>query len=384
MSTTPEISGYTFGEQLLDHPLASVWRGTSASGMEVVALVLNEIGAADRAVRDRLAAASRIAAVQPGPAESPLWAANLNATRPYAVTQLAPGYSGAERLLDPLDGVIGNDQSAIEEVRRRLDGGWTRASSPAAAEIPQPDAPAKAAAVGKVVEHAGRRLWAAAIVIPLIVFVVAYSAGAAINSAAARPEPTSPKVPVPDAVQPTPLPSKKVLLPGISKTGQVPLRSGVRPVSLVASTIELSPMPWDRLGLPFAMHIPGPEWLMKELEESSYSIYRQLLEAKRGTVVVAIAAHPCKGLAGCLADRTEFDARWSRRYGVQPPTTARDDQTWFSESAPGGEPYRASLTRAFLSPATRSWWLVGVAVNADSAGAGTAQAILNDIRTQTS
>ena len=362
MSTTPEISGYSFGEQLLDHPLASVWRGTSASGMDVVALVLSETGAADRAVRDRLAASSRIAAVQSGPAESPLWAANPNATRPYAVTQLAPGYSGAERLLDPLDGVIGNDQSAIEEVRRRLDGGGTQADSPAA----------------------GRRLWAAAIVIPLIVFVVAYSAGAAINSAAARPEPTSPKVPVPDAVQPTPLASKKVLLPGISKAGQVPLRSGVRPVSLVASTSELSPMPWDKLGLRFAMHIPGPEWLMKELEESSYSIYRQLLEAKRGTVVVAIAAHPCKGLAGCLADRTEFDARWSKRYGVAPPTTARDGQTWFSENAPEGEPYRASLTRAFLSPATGSWWLVGVAVNADPASAGTAQAILNDIRTQTS
>ena len=167
--------------------------------------------------------------------ESPLWAANLNAARPYAITQLAPGYAGAERLLDPLDGVIGNDRSAIEEVRRRLDGGGAQASSPATTETPHPDARAKATAVGKVVERAGRRLWAATILIPLIVFVVAYSAGAAINSAAARPEPTSPREPVPDAVQPTPLPSKNVLLPGISKAGQVPLRSDVRPVSLVAS-----------------------------------------------------------------------------------------------------------------------------------------------------
>ena len=250
MSTTPEISGYR-REQLLDHPLASVARYVGQR-YDVVALVLSETGAADRAVRDRLAASSRIAAVQSGrrshhsgpPTERHL---------PVRGHPASPGYSGAERLLDPLDGVIGNDQSAIEEVRRRLDGGGTQADSPAA----------------------GRRLWAAAIVIPLIVFVVAYSAGAAINSAAARPEPTSPKVPVPDAVQPTPLASKKVLLPGISKAGQVPLRGGVRLVSLVASTSELSPMPWDKLGLPFAMHIPGPEWLMKELEESSYSIYRQ-------------------------------------------------------------------------------------------------------------
>jgi hypothetical protein len=115
--------------------------------------------------------------------------------------------------------------------------------------------------VGKVVERAGGRLWAAAILIPLIVFVMAYSAGAAINSAAAGPEPTSPKVPVPDAVQPTPLPSKKVLLSGISKAGQVPLRSDVRPVSLVVSTSELSPMPWDKLGLRSRCTSPGPSGL---------------------------------------------------------------------------------------------------------------------------
>ena len=330
--------------------------------MDVVALVLSETGAADRAVRDRLAASSRIAAVQSGPAESPLWAANPNATRPYAVTQLAPGYSGAERLLDPLDGVIGNDQSAIEEVRRRLDGGGTQADSPAA----------------------GRRLWAAAIVIPLIVFVVAYSAGAAINSAAARPEPTSPKVPVPDAVQPTPLASKKVLLPGISKAGQVPLRSG-SPAGIAGRVDERAVA--DAVGQARAAVRDAHPRARMAHEGARGVVVLDLsaaLEAKRGTVVVAIAAHPCKGLAGCLADRTEFDARWSsgtasrhrpRRVTVR-PGSARTPRR--------ASPTEASLTRAFLSPATGSWWLVGVAVNADPASAGTAQAILNDIRTQTS
>ncbi len=372
MSTTPEITGYTFGEQLLDHPLAGVWRGEAASGMEVVALVLSETGSADQTVRERLAEASRTAAIEPGEAEVPLWAANLSATRPYAITQLAPGYSGAERLLDPLDGVIGNDQSAIEEVRRRLDG--DPATTDDHAEGPK----------GKA---AGRKLWAVAVIVPLVVFIVAYSVGAAVNTAAAEPEPTAPKVPVPDAVQPNPIPSKKIMLPGIPKAGTVPLRNNVPQVPVVTSrdTTALLATQWENLGLPFAMHIPGKTWQLVELEESSYSIYRQMVEigSTSPAVQVGVAAHPCTDLADCLADRAEFDSRWSKRLGGTPAATARDGQTWFSERA--GTPYVASMTRAFRSPATKSWWLVGATVQAEApTKAGLARAVLNDIRTQTS
>jgi len=88
--------------------------------MEVVALVLSADGARDRAVVDRLVRASRDAALAPGEHETPLWAANFNAQRPYAVTQLVPGQTGAERLIDPLDGILGNDEDALQAVRQQL------------------------------------------------------------------------------------------------------------------------------------------------------------------------------------------------------------------------------------------------------------------------
>jgi hypothetical protein len=120
VNSTPEISGYQLDQRLLEHPLAEIWRGRSFTGMEVVVLVLSETGATDSAIRERLDRASRTAALEPGRQETPLWAANLTASRPYAITQLVPGQSGAERLLDPLDGLLGNDTDSLNAVRAQL------------------------------------------------------------------------------------------------------------------------------------------------------------------------------------------------------------------------------------------------------------------------
>lgn len=415
--STPEIAGYTFTEQLLEHSLATVWRGHSVTGMEVVALVLSDAGATDAAVRDRLAQASRTAALEPGRAEAPLWAANLNAAHPYAITQLAPGYSGAERLLDPLDGVIGNDQSAITEVRSRLDAsvsGYaaTRAPSsapgasasipsyaaepappgssapPATALVPEgapvPGAPAAPGAA----QFRNMKLMLAAIVLPFVMFIVMYSVGAQVNSAAGDKEPTTPRQSVPAAVEPSPIPTKKVLLPGIQKAGEVPLRANVPPSYLVGSALPATTDTIQRFGLPFAMHDPGPQWISVILEESSYSIYRRLMAGEPGSALVDIfiAAHPCKDRAGCLADRAEFDKRWTSRFHAKAPATAKDAQTWVTETKPGkAGPYEVSMTRMFFSPATQSWWLVGVDATAKVPKVvETAQAVLNDIRTQIS
>jgi len=406
VSTTPEIPGYSFSEQLLDHELAGVWRGASVTGMEVVALVLSEAGAADPQVRDRLAQASRNAALQPGRTDAPLWAANLTATLPYAITQLVPGYSGAERLLDPLDGVFGNDQGAINEVRRRLDASappavptYAQAGLPTYTDHPRDSGrtfpapggqPGTSAGAGLPVVAApkGGKYWAVMLAVPLFGFLVTYQIGAAVNSASAEPEPSSPKQPVPDAVQPEPLPTK-VLLPGIPKSGPAPPRTGIPPVSLVGATPRsvAGTETFDKLGLPFAVHAPNDVWGQVILEESSFSIYRRLLDGEPGaaTVDVWIAAHPCKDLAGCLAQRAEFDARWTKRTHAVRPATARDAQTWFTETeATAGTKYQLTMTRAFLSPSTRSWWLVGVKATATPGTIRTAQGVVNDIRTQTS
>lgn len=120
MNSTPQLPGYELDRRLLEHPLAEIWRGRSFTGMEIVALVLSERGAGDAEVRGRLGRASRTAALEPGQEQAPLWAANLTADRPYAVTQLVAGLSGAERLLDPLDGLLGNDEESLEAVRSQL------------------------------------------------------------------------------------------------------------------------------------------------------------------------------------------------------------------------------------------------------------------------
>ena len=117
--STPEIPGYQLDQRLLQHPLAELWHGRTFTGMEIVALVLSEDGARDETVVERLTRASRDAALVPGQQETPLWAANFNSSRPYAITQLIPGQTGAERLIDPLDGIIGNDDVSLQAIRQQ-------------------------------------------------------------------------------------------------------------------------------------------------------------------------------------------------------------------------------------------------------------------------
>jgi hypothetical protein len=391
VTTAPQILGYVFGEQLLVHRLATVWRGRSLTGMDVVALVLTDAGARDPEVRDRLAKASRAAALTPGEAEAPLWAANLATTNPYAITQLAPGFSGAERLLDPLDGVIGNDQSAIAEVRARLEGPPAQLSplqnahDVHTAEDFKDDEPVSPTGLPTSPKALGWKLWAVPVVVPLAVFAVTYSVGASANAAASDDEPTEPRQPVPAAVEPDGLPGK-VLLPGLPRAPQVSLRTGLPPVSVVGGSVRVDEAggPVD-LGLPFAMHEPGRDWTTIKLEESSYAIYRGLTygEPQNAAADVWIAAHPCKDQAGCLAGRLEFENRWTSRFKAKRPRTTLDSQTWFTETR--STAYEVSMTRAYRSPATNSWWLIGVDASADTTGAtAVTQAIVNDIRTQTS
>lgn len=399
MTGAPQIAGYRFGEQLLDHRLATVWRGQAVGGQEVVALVLTDAGAADPAVRERLAGASRAAAMQPAEGEAPLWAANLNTESPYAITQLAPGLSGAERLLDPLDGVIGNDRSAIAEVRARLEATPITPplngpaagiptygeNSPAYGELQQgQQATPQQGTDGGAPTSVGWKLWTIPVVVPLIAFVATYSIGASVNSAMADDEPTEPRRPVPAAVQPSPLPTRSVLLPGLPKAPQVGLRT-VQNVYLVGNSFVRTETPPLDLGLPFVIHRPDADVQVTMREESAYSIYRRVTYGKsiRPAADVAIAAHPCASLPACLAGRDRFDDRWTSRFKAARPVTKADDRTWITESTETG--YQASMSRVFRSPSTGRWWLIGVGATADdSANTPVAQAALNDIRTQTS
>jgi hypothetical protein len=215
VNTTPQLHGYELDQRLLEHPLAEIWRGRSFTGMEVVALVLSEKGAADTQVRDRLSKASRMAALEPGQQQTPLWAANLTTDRPYAVTQLVPGQSGAERLLDPLDGLLGNDEESLDAVRSQL-------AQYGALPIQQPNqdmqellgAWVAQAAPPKAVGPRGWRPKLVAVLVVLVVFCVLYSAGAKIGS---ETKGRRPAVPAPVALaSPAPLPSPG-LLPGVVK-----------------------------------------------------------------------------------------------------------------------------------------------------------------------
>lgn len=385
MNSTPEISGYELDQRLLDHPLAEIWRGRSFTGMEVVVLVLSPAGADDPAVRDRLGQASRTAALDPQREELPLWAANLTATRPYAVTQLVPGQSGAERLLDPLDGLLGNDEESLAAVRQQLapygaapiPGG----AGPAGAVAPA--SPAGATGPGEPAEAAPKKKWpyVVAVVAVLAVFSVTYSVGAAIRSATSDVDPV---VPPPAAVSPAAMPSG-VLSPGIDKVTSVPWsRSG--PFAPVVGAIY--PLGADlqvarELGLPFEFGFPEPPALDEKLAaESSTMIYRRVLTgtnpAKTG-LDVRIALRPCASQAACLAGRAAFDKEWSTTYKTSAPTTPRDSTTWYAVSS---KPYTLVMSHAFSSQGR--WWLVGVAAVAAPGEEPAAQKVVNDIWRQTS
>jgi hypothetical protein len=221
MNTTPQLQGYELDQRLLEHPLAEIWRGRSLTGMEVVALILSEQGAADAQVRDRLTQASRTAALEPGQQQTPLWAANLTADRPYAVTQLVPGQSGAERLLDPLDGFLGNDEESLAAVRSQLK----QYGALPAPNIPESQQPHELSSVLEawVAESTGvserwrpsRKGWwpkLAAAAVVLAVFCVLYSVGSKLGTDEQRP-PAPATAPL---ASPAPLPSP-ALQPGSPK-----------------------------------------------------------------------------------------------------------------------------------------------------------------------
>jgi hypothetical protein len=216
VNTTPLLPGYELDQRLLQHPLAEIWRGRSAKGIEIIALILSDQGAADAQVRDRLTKASRTAALEPKTEQTPLWAANLTTARPYAVTQLVPGQSGAERLLDPLDGLLGNDEESLDAVRSQLaqlqaqpiptsqQGGLAQALETWAAQ---------STGVGASWTPSGRGWWprVGAVLAVLVVFCVLYSVGSNIGAKDQPPGPATAPL-----VSPAPLPSPAIR-PGAPK-----------------------------------------------------------------------------------------------------------------------------------------------------------------------
>ncbi|TCO47875.1 hypothetical protein EV646_105434 [Kribbella antiqua] len=419
MNSTPQIAGYQLDQQLLKHPLAELWHGRNFTGMEVVALVLSEAGSRDAVVRDRLVQAGRGAALEPGQQETPLWAANFSADRPYAITQLIPGQSGAERLLDPLDGIIGNDDHALQTIRARLSQyGAVPPSMPSYVDengapiVPAEDEtgapadpsnddqrdfpsytgdaptaqpeqkPSKLAVAREYRQKIGAWAYLVVALIVLFTFSVTYSIGSGIASAV-KDEPAEAAPPA--AVSPSPLPSP-VLLPGIERITTAPYKEPTGGPGLIGATYKPGGdfQVVEGAGLPFAFGWPRPP-APSSLGESSTAVYRRVQTdvepgLSHGTLEARIALHPCKSLAACLADRTAFDAEWTKVLKAPAPKTAKGDRTWLT--ARTTKPYTLSMTRAYQSAG--QWWLVGVAVIAGDGEQPEAQRILNDIWHQTS
>lgn len=398
MNTAPQIAGFEFGQRLLRHPLAEIWRGRSTSGHEVVAIVLSEAGADDPQVRERLDQAGRAQG-----SGTPLWAADLTTDRPYAITQLIPGQSGAERLLDPLDGVFGNDQTSMDEIRRQLQHFGTAPATDQPTNQGQTNDPASTTGqrdqydvqaaersdvpegelgfVAGLKRRAGWKFYAIAAVAYLLLFTITYSVGSAFNK---KDEPAvGANTPVPPAVSPSALPTN-VVLPGIDKAPAPRIDPRLPSVSVIGVTYTPEDATEAVVGLelPFAFRWPDIPGQLR-LGESSYAIYRRVItgeDQKTAPLNAALAAHPCKSLAACRQERAVFDQRWTTRFKVPVPVTAKDGQTWFTEQQRAS--YVVSMTRAFELKG--QWWLVGVAVTAQGNDKAAAQRVLNDIRTQTS
>ncbi|WP_371406378.1 hypothetical protein OHA10_12620 [Kribbella sp. NBC_00662] len=403
--STPEIPGYQLDQRLLQHPLAELWHGRTFTGMEIVALVLSEDGARDATVVERLTLASRDAALVPGQQDAPLWAANFNSSRPYAITQLIPGQTGAERLIDPLDGIIGNDDVSLQAVREQLSRyGATpptlplpdHAPSTAPGPIPsyadgpyQPQQPAptdqsKIDVARQYSRKIGSWIYAVVAVVVLIVFSITYSIGSAIGSAVKKDDPVEAAAP---AVSPEPLPAK-VLIPPINIVTTAPYKrpdgsAGVFGATYAAGA-DLQVV--ANAELPFALGWPRPPQVVR-LGESSQVILRKIVTATeydpnglKNSFQAQLALHPCPSLAQCLADRPAFDQLWTKIYKTTAPATAKDARTWLTVSTKA--PYTITMTHAFQSGG--QWWLVGAMVYGQVAEAPDVQRIVNDIWRQTS
>ncbi|MGZ0149563.1 hypothetical protein ACXJJ3_21040 [Kribbella sp. WER1] len=401
-NSTPEIPGYQLDQRILEHPLAELWHGRTFTGMEIVALVLSEDGARNRTVVDRLAAASRNAALVPGQQETPLWAASFNAERPYAITQLVPGQTGAERLIDPLDGIVGNDEESLRAVREQLSRYGAIApvqpptdntipsyvDRPAEAEQQQPDEQAQPSRI-EIARQYRRKIgaWVYAVValVVLIVFTIAYSVGTAIGGAV-KDKPSDAADPA-AAVTPQPYP-KQVLIPAINRptTAAYKLPDGAPGVFGASYPAGADVQVVANAELPFAFGWPRPPQV-DFLGESSQLILRRVVTQTaydpgglKNSMRIQFALHPCSTLAKCLTDRTAFDGQWTKIYRTTVPATAKDARTWLSVSTT--TPYTITMTRAFQSGG--QWWLVGVMAYGQTAEAPDVQRVVNDIWRQTS
>jgi hypothetical protein len=436
-NSTPEIPGYQLDQRILQHPLAELWHGRSFTGLEVVALVLSDDGARNQTVVDRLAGASRDAALAPGQQETPLWAANFNAGRPYAVTQLIPGQTGAERLIDPLDGIVGNDEDSLRAVRDQLSrfggiapalplGAVPQAAMPRseghrpevrepetrrpetpqqeqnsipsyvdrpAAAAPQPEEPEKPEEQHdeqlsklEIARQYRRKIgpWAYAVVavVVLIVFTIAYSIGTAIGSAV-KHDPTD-AAPAP-AVSPEAYPAT-VLIPPIERATTAPYQRPDGSPGIFGATYAAGAdvQVVANAELPFAFGWPRPPQV-DFLGESSQLVLRRVVTSvdydpngAKNSFRAQFALHPCASLAKCLADRPTFDRQWTKIYRTTAPATAKDARTWLSVS----KPYTITMTRAFQRGG--QWWLVGVMVAGQPIEAPDIQRVVNDIWRQTS
>ncbi|MFF0338886.1 hypothetical protein [Kribbella sp. NPDC004875] len=406
-NSTPEIPGYQLDQRLLQHPLAELWHGRTFTGMEIVALVLSEAGAQDPTVVERLTRASRDAALVPGQQETPLWAANFTSGRPYAITQLIPGQTGAERLIDPLDGILGNDDESLQAVRAQLsrygavpptlpdvDHERSRMAMPSYVDHPEQPAATQAQEQGQsqskidVARQYRRKIgaWVYGVVaiVVLIIFSITYSIGTAIGSAVKdEPAAAGPAA----AVSPEAIP-KTVLLPPVNRVTTAPYKRpdgspGVFGATYAAGT-DLQVV--SNAELPFAIGWPRPPQV-DFLGESSQLILRRIVtkndydpDGLKNAFRAQLALHPCVSLAQCLADRLTFDQQWTKVYKTSAPTTAKDSRTWLTVSTKA--PYTITMTRAFQSGG--QWWLVGVMAYGQVAEAADIQRLVNDIWRQTS
>ena len=394
--STPEIPGYQLDQRLLQHPLAELWHGRTFTGMEIVALVLSEDGARDETVVERLTRASRDAALVPGQQEAPLWAANFNSSRPYAITQLIPGQTGAERLIDPLDGIIGNDDASLQAVREQLSGYGamppnlpqpdTIPSYTDRPEHPQPETePSKIDVARQYSRKIGSWIYAVVAVVVLIVFSITYSIGSAIGSAVKKDDPLVTAAP---AVSPEPYPAK-VLIPPINIVTTAPYKRPDGSAGIFGATYAAGAdlQVITAAELPFALGWPRPPQVIR-LGESSQVILRKVVTASeydpqnglKNSFQAQLALHPCVSLAQCLADRPSFDQLWTKIYKTTAPATAKDARTWLTVSTKA--PYTITMTHAFLSGG--QWWLVGAMVYGQVGEAPDIQRVVNDIWRQTS
>jgi hypothetical protein len=345
-------------------PQGQVYGGRDINGSEVMIAVLAGPLAAQPGVRNAFADVVWRHSVGSEPGRAAVYAADLDAPRPWAATRGRSGQPGAEQLLAVLPGATPTAPIPIAMIPPPPPPLPT--TSPAQGYPPQP--PSRSRNQWPWVFAGGGAV--VAVVLVAVVAVVGVRAVWEDDTNPPGPGPTTPPVDSPDVTEPPPEPNDE-------PAGEPTLRD-VEPVSLVGPTFEADEDTWTMAfqGWPFAFRAPK-DWSCANGEPLPRIPDGDVKACFSPAVQGGVMLWECD--AGCDEDeqREKVDL-WLD----EPDRAVRwgDSPTYYVETEENDEGlYEVELGHFFGGDSGAPRWMVGVSFDSPPENRADIQKVVNDI-----